>query len=372
MNPQYLITDTSNIFTPALVFYKEIIAGNIAHCLKMAKSAGRLRPHIKTHKTREIVGMKMAAGIRKFKCATMAEAEMLAECDAKDVLLAYSIVGPNARRVANLVKSYPQSSFSVLVDHPVAASALSQTMTEAGQTVGVYLDIDVGQHRTGIAAGPSAAALYEQVVRLPGLTACGLHVYDGHNHQGQLSERKAAVEQQIQPVLQMRTELEGNGLAVPTIVAGGTPTFPVYAEMDIPGLECAPGTCILHDRGYGNYFGDMGGFVPAALLLTRVISIPTDTRITLDLGYKAIASDPPAEKRCEILNIPDAKLVLQNEEHLVVETSAANQFSPGSEVYAVPWHICPSCALHQQAYVIEGGKMVDSWKIASRDRMITV
>ncbi len=83
------------------------------------------------------------------------------------------------------------------------------------------------------------------------------------------------------------------GLSVPSIVAGGTPTFSVFANLDIPGLECSPGTCVLHDHGYGSRFADLAPFVPAALLLSRVISRPTPTRITLDLGYKAVASDPP-------------------------------------------------------------------------------
>src|SRR6185436_10886387 len=123
------------------------------------------------------------------------------------------------------------------------------------------------------------------------------------------------------------------GLPVPRMVMGGTPTFPVYATLDLPGLECAPGTCILQDHGYGTHFPDVSGFEPAALLLTRVISRPTPTRITFDLGYKAIASDPPAGQRCVLLNVPDCTQVLHNEEHLVVETPAAERFSPGDAGY---------------------------------------
>src|ERR1700694_1614669 len=101
----------------------------------------------------------------------------------------------------------------------------------------------------------------------------------------------------------------------------------------------------------------MTGFTPAALLLTRVISRPTATRITLDLGYKAVASDPPAGKRCILLNVPDYEPVLQNEVHVVVETPAAANFQPGDEVYALPTHICPTCAMHQHAHVVEGGRV---------------
>jgi D-threonine aldolase len=103
-----------------------------------------------------------------------------------------------------------------------------------------------------------------------------------------------------------------------------------------------------------------------------VISRPAPTRVTLDLGYKAVASDPPAGQRVVLLDVPDYKAVLQNEEHLVIETPAADKFPPGREVYAVPTHICPTCAMHKQAYVVEGGKMTGTWGIVARDRSLSI
>src|SRR5262249_31783859 len=150
----------------------------------------------------------------------------------------------------------------------------------------------------------------------------------------------AVVQKQIGPVLDLRRRLEKKGLGVPRLVVGGTPTFPIYACMSEPGLECAPGTCFLNDHGYGTRFADLAGFTPAALLLTRVISRRTPTRVTLDLGYKAVACDPPAGKRLTLLNVPEYETVLQNEEHLVIETPAAANFRPGDEVFALPTHIC--------------------------------
>ena len=372
MNPVYTVRDTSGIFTPALLFYKDLIRQNLARCLEMAGNPERLRPHVKTHKTREIVRMELDAGIRKHKVATLAEAEMVAGCGAPDVLLAYNLVGPNCQRLAKLVQAYPNCSFSVLADHPVGAQALSQALSAVSATVDVLLDVDVGQHRTGIAPGSEAVALYEQFARLPGLRPGGLHVYDGQNHQEAYSEREAAVKRGLDPVLTMRDALLKKGLLVPRLVLGGTPTFPVYAHMDLPGMELAPGTCVLHDNGYGSRFADLSGFVPAALLLTRVISRPTPRRITFDLGYKAVASDPPAGKRLVLLDIPDYDAVLQNEEHLVVETPVAERFKPGDEAYAIPTHICPTCAMHKQAYVIEDGRVTGTWDIVARDRVLSI
>jgi D-serine deaminase-like pyridoxal phosphate-dependent protein len=372
MDDRYLVRDTSAVFSPGLLFYKDLIRENIALAVRMAGAPARLRPHVKTHKTRELARMELDAGITKHKCATLAEAEMLAGCGAPDVLLAYHLVGPNCVRMAKLARAFPRCRFSVLADHPKPVQALSEAMAAAGQAVDVLLDVDVGQHRTGIAPGDEAAALYESFARLPGLRPGGLHAYDGHNHQESVVEREAAVQRQLPPVLALRAALEKKGLSVPRMVLGGTPTFPVYARMDLPGLECAPGTCFLHDHGYGTRFADLNGFVPAALLLTRVISRPTSTRLTLDLGYKAVASDPPAGKRVVLLNVPDYEPILQNEEHFVIETPAAGRFNPGDEVYALPTHICPTCALHRQAYVVEDGRVKEAWDIVARDRVLTI
>jgi len=372
MLPRYTIRDSSHIFSPALLFYKDLIRNNIARSIEMAGNTERLRPHVKTHKTREIVRMEMEAGIRKHKCATIAEAEMVASCGVPDLLIAYPLVGPNCGRLARLMRAYPKCRFSVLADHPAGIMALSQAMAADGQQVDVLLDIDVGQHRTGIAPGTEALELYEMIHRSPGLRAGGLHAYDGHNRQESFVERQAAIRTQLEPVFNLRTMLIQKGLPVPRFVVGGTPTFPIHARMDFPDLECSPGTMILHDHGYGSRFPDVAGFVPAALLLTRVISRPTPVRVTLDLGYKAVSADPPLSNRCLLLDVPDYQAILQNEEHFVIETPAAERYRPGDEIFAIPTHVCPTVALHRQAYVIENGQVAGMWEIAARDRVLSV
>jgi D-serine deaminase-like pyridoxal phosphate-dependent protein len=372
MNPHYAVANTAEVLSPGLLFFKDLIRANIERCLQIAGGPERLRPHVKTHKTREIARMQLEAGITKHKCATLAEAEMLARCGVPDVLLAYNLVGPNCARLAKLMAAYPRTRFSVLADHPRGLEMLSAAMQAAGQTVEVLLDLDVGQHRTGIAPDVHAAVLYQQIERSPGLRPGGLHVYDGHNHQDSPLEREAAVRSQLGPVLELRRRLEEHGLPVPRLVLGGTPTFPMHAKVHEPGVECSPGTFVLHDNGYGSRFPDLAGFTPAALLLTRVISRPTERRITFDLGYKAVASDPPAGKRCTLINVPDYEPILQNEEHFVVETPHAARFEPGDEVFAIPTHICPTCAMHKQAYVVEGGRVVDHWEIVARDRVLAI
>ena len=359
-----------DIPSPGLLLISERIDANLRLMIEIAGDPARLRPHVKTHKLGPIVQRQLALGITKYKCATIAEAEMLATCGVPDVLIAYPMVGPNCGRLARLAAKYPQTRFGATIDHPVPLLALSQAVAAAGQTVDAYLDINCGMNRTGIVPGDSAVALYQQISRSPGLRGAGFHVYDGHNSQEALADRTKAVETLLAPVLKMRGELERGGFPVSTLVMGGTPTFPIHAKHDIPGVECSPGTLSLHDYNYGNRYPEIG-ITPAALLLTRVISRPSDGLMTLDLGYKAVSPDQPAGKRCVLLNVPEYEAVLQNEEHFVVRSPHAQDFTPGDVVYAMPAHVCPTVALHRQALVVENGQVVDRWDIVARDRELS-
>src|SRR5262249_3542592 len=224
-----------------------------------------------------------------------------------------------------------------------------------------------------VPVGDSAVSLYELAAGLPGLKPEGFQVYDGHNNQPDRSEREAAVRSFLAPVLELRAKLEAKGIPVPRLVCGGTPSFPVYAHLsDIPGIECSPGTFVLHDAGYGPKYADLSGVTPAAILVTRVVTRPTPDRVPLNLVNTAAPADPALEKRVQLLAFQEYKAVGHNEEHLIVETAGAARYKPGDVVFALPGHICPTVALHREVLVAEGGKVVGRWTVASRDRVLTV
>ena len=372
MSHPYHLTDVASVSSPALVFFPEMIRRNIREVVAMAGGPDRLRPHVKTHKCPDIVKMQLAQGVTKHKCATVAEAEMLAAAGATDVLIAYPMVGPNVRRVAALAKLFPNVAFSVLADHSAAVKHLSEALTAVTAVVGVLPDLNVGMDRTGTTLA-AAAELYPLLHVLPGIAPAGLHLYDGHHNMESRADREAAVRAVLTPVLELRDQLKAAGYSVPRVVAGGTPAFPVYAAMqDVPDLECSPGTYVLHDAGYGSKYPDFAQVTPAAVLVTRVVSRPTPTRVTFDLGTKAVASDPPMVKRITLLDFPPHTPVGHNEEHYVVETPHADRYVPGDVVYALPAHICPTVALHKEALTAEGGRITGAWPITARDRRLTV
>lgn len=359
---------TESVPTPALVLYRERIEENLRQMLAIAGDPARLRPHVKTHKIAQLIERQVALGITKFKASTIAEAEMCAAGGAKDVLLAYPAIGPSITRLCELARRFPAVRFSALTDSADSIHALNNGANEAGITLDVFLDLDPGMARTGVVPGPDAVVLYKLIATQPSLRAAGLHAYDGHLHQQDVAERARECEAAFAPVLALRRELEAAGLPVPVLIASGSPTFAIHAKHH--DRELSPGTTVLWDFGYGDKHADLP-FVPAALLLTRIVSKPGTNRLTLDLGHKAVAAENP-HPRVRLIEIPEATFAMQSEEHLVIETPRAAEFSIGQVLHGIPRHICPTVALHNEAVIVEGGRVVDRWPITARGRRITI
>ena len=372
------IADVAEIPSPCLLVYPRRVEENLRRMLGIAGNPERLRTHIKTHKMRELIELQLRAGITRFKCATIAEAELAAEAGVDDLLLAYQPVGPAVQRIARLMQLFPRVQFSVLADDAAAIRELSRVLASPGFTCStaatasrslqVLIDLDVGQHRTGIPPGAEAIELYRLIAESPGIEPGGLHAYDGHLSQSDPAERATICEAAFAPVAALRANLQSQRFSVPRIVAGGTPTFRFHARRG--SVECSPGTCVFWDAGYASKLADLE-FLPAALVLTRVVSKPGPNRLCLDLGHKAIASEMP-HPRVKFLNLEDGQAVLHSEEHLVIETDRSADFKVGDCLYGLPWHICPTVALHAEAIVIADGKSAGTWKVASRDRRLTV
>ena len=371
VGPYFLTSDTlAGALSPSIVVFEELLEANIQEMLRIGGGSERLRPHCKTHKMAEVIQLLLEQGVTKHKCATFAEAEMLARAGVSDIFLAYTIVGPNIERTIRFRQQYPDVSLLVAADHPAPLKQLASVAEAAGVEVEVVLDFDTGLQRTGI-AGEGAAELYRLIDELPGVRPGGIHLYDGQNHQTDVAERRSAVQQVWETGAALRDQLVAEGRDVPRMIAGGSGSFPMYAELDDPTLEVSPGTVLFFDEGYRSIFPDLG-FTPAALLLTRVVSRPTADRLTLDLGYKAVAGDPPKGSRVLLPQLPDAKEVLHNEEHLVIESERAGEFQPGDCLLAIPRHICPCTALHRSVFVARDGRIQRIWEVAARDRQLSI
>ncbi|MCK5067260.1 MAG: D-TA family PLP-dependent enzyme [Bacteroidales bacterium] len=359
----YRPENEASVFTPAVLVFPDRIEENIRRMIDLAGDVQRLRPHVKTHKIAEVISLQVQMGITRFKCATLSEVEMVAANGGLDVLLAYPLLGPAIQNFLQLMEHYPETKFSVTVDSMAACRQLLNQARIMKKVVNLYVDLDNGMHRTGIEP-EKAVELIEFILEDPSLRFAGLHIYDGHIHDVDFEERKAHCDADFASVTSLVSELEGKGIAVGELACGGTPTFSVHVLYESRTL--CPGTPVLWDAGYGETLPDLD-FLPAAVVAGRVISKPVN-QICLDLGYKSLASEM-THPRLRFLNLEHEGVLNHSEEHLVVCSSKAREVSVGDLVYALPTHVCPTMALHEQVYVVQEQLVVDTWKVVARKRV---
>ena len=370
--PWYLLENSAEIPSPALLLHRDRIESNLRQMVAIAGDPLRLWPHVKTHKLPELIAWQVGLGIVQFKCATIAEAEMVAGVEGvRSILLAVQPVGPQIERWIRLASRFPGISWSAVVDDAGVVESLRSAAAACAiaKPLGLWIDLDVGQHRTGIAPGRVCDGLLQSVrAASPTLRFDGLHAYDGHLGIPDLAERTRLCHEAFAPVAALRASLEtelGHRLQV---LAGGSPTFAIHAARS--DVSLSPGTTVLWDAGYAHKMPDLP-FQPAAVLLSRVISRPAGRQVCLDLGHKAVASEMP-HPRTVFLNLPDATALSHSEEHLVVEAPAADSFRVGDVVYSLPWHVCPTMALHQEVWLVENGRASVRWTVQARSRRISI
>jgi D-serine deaminase-like pyridoxal phosphate-dependent protein len=363
----YEIADETTAPSPQVLIFPERVTRNIRSAIRSVGGGERLRPHVKTHKSGDVVRLHLDEGISKFKCSTLSEATMLVDAGASDILIAYQLVGPNQSMLCDMIRRFPGTRFACLVDNADTVTALEREGQTADVQITVYIDLDVGMHRTGIAPGDDALELYRKIARSTVLIAGGLHAYDGHIHDSDMSQRRERAAEARLGATRMRDQLLAEGFPVPEIVVGGTPTFPCHAEALEEGMTASPGTYPYFDWGYATNFPHLP-FVGAAVLLSRVISVPAPGRFTVDVGSKAIAADP-VQPRGTILNLPEAEAGPQSEEHWVFTVSQENTPQVGEVMYIWPRHICPTIEHYNHVAVVSGdGRITDHWEVTARGR----
>jgi D-serine deaminase-like pyridoxal phosphate-dependent protein len=358
----YEIRNVNEIATPALAVYPSVILNNIKIAIEITGDT-LLRPHIKTCKTAAVVQMMIDVGIQHFKCATIAEAELLGTLKVKDVLMAYQPVSINIQRLKKIIAAYPETKYSCLIDNKTTLKAIDEVFNK--EPLAVFIDLNAGMNRTGLHP-KQASSFIDACLTTKGIILKGIHVYDGDINDVAIGIRTQKANAAYKKAADIRQLAEHKSERKMDLVIGGTPTFPIHANR--PNVQCSPGTFIFWDDGY-SAFKDLP-FNIAALVLTRVVSIIDDQHICLDLGHKAIASENPLNKRVNFLNAEVIKLISHSEEHMVVEVKESSKHFIGEVWYGVPFHICPTVALHQHLQVIENRYCTKQWEVIARNRKI--
>jgi D-serine deaminase-like pyridoxal phosphate-dependent protein len=365
----YRVPNIENVLTPALVVYPEVISSNIEQTLRLLDGdANRWRVHIKTAKLDYTLRMLVERGVGNFKCATTLELLVACHSGAKDVLVAYPMVGANARRVNKIAESCPQVHISVLAENE------KQIQQWRGHRVGVFLDINPGMNRTGIAQSHGTEVVkLARAVRDAGLEFRGLHYYDGQYGGLEERERTAAAHAGYDSLLKVVSEVEASGVKVLEVITAGTPTLP--CSLAYQGFReqkfvhrVSPGTIAYNDATNLAQLPTEYGLRPAVLVLTRVVSHPRAGVVTCDAGHKAVSADAGVPT-CVVVGHPELTPLSPSEEHLPMAVAGdASGPEVGDALYLLPRHVCPTVNNFDCALLVRNGKIEALEKVTARGR----
>jgi D-serine deaminase-like pyridoxal phosphate-dependent protein len=362
----------AQLSTPALVIDLNAVEHNVAAMVRRVGHPSRWRPHVKTLKQPTLVGCLMDAGVHRFKAATPAEVALVLDAAAAralpapvDVLLAYPAAPPQLRAMLALRRAHPHARLGLLADSPAHAVELArgieQDLHAADElpAFDLWLDVDVGMHRTG---SPATAWRDADIARHPSLVPVGLHGYEGHLG---WSER-AAAHAGYDALCELASALP---FRVAQICTSGTHGY--AHALAHTGLahgpwshQVGPGTLVLSDRRSAPAAQDLG-LRQAAFVCSRVVARPGDDRITLDAGSKALAPDCPAPA-CAVLGEPAWVPLPASEEHRPVRIDHGPRPARGSLAWLVPDHVCTTVNLHAEALYLRTDAIVGSAPVLAR------
>ena len=365
---QYRISNLDDVLSPALVLYPETIAANIDRTVHLLEgNADRWRVHIKTSKLAYTLRMLVDRGVRNFKCATTLELLVGCQSGATDILVAYPVVGANARRVREVAALFPSVRISVLIENR------EQLQQWIGSSLGIFLDINPGMNRTGIEADqPETIMRTIQYATQQGLEFRGLHYYDGQYGGFEERERTAAAHAGYDALLSLVAKIRTAGLRVPEIITAGTPTFPAsltYEKFRSNDFihRVSPGTIVYCDATALAQLPVKWGYAPAALVVSRVVSRPHGSIVTCDAGHKTVSADAGIPT-CVAVGHPELTPLSPSEEHLPMQSETSPGPAIGEALFLMPRHVCPTVNNFDSALIVRGGQIESLEKVSARGR----
>jgi len=365
----YRVSDFEDVLTPALIVYPKIVASNIERTINLLDgNANCWRTHIKTAKLAFTLRLLIERGVHTFKCATTLELRVACETGASDVLVAYPLMGANARRVAEIAHHFPSVRISVLAENE------EQIRQWHGSRVGIFIDINPGMDRTGVEQNRSAEVVaLVRAIGAEGLEFRGLHYYDGHYGALEERERTEAAHRGYDRLMEIVGEIECAGMRVPEVVTAGTPTLP--CSLAYKGFRggnflhrVSPGTVVYCDATSESQRLQAYGYRPAVLVATRVVSKPRNGIVTCDAGHKTVSADAGVPT-CVVVGHPELMPLSPSEEHLpmaVREGAAAPQI--GEVLYLLPRHVCPTVNNFDSALLLRDGEIQAVERVSARGR----
>jgi D-serine deaminase-like pyridoxal phosphate-dependent protein len=350
------------IDTPALVVDLTALERNLDTLATAVAASGlRLRPHAKSHKCPDIARLQVARGAIGICCQKTDEAEAFVAAGIADVLVTNEVIAP--AKLARLAQMARRARIGVLCDNMETVPRMSAAALAAAVTLDVYVEVDVGAQRCGVAPGAAAADLAQRIAQAPGLRFAGLHCYHGGaQHLRASAERAAAIAAAANAAVESRTACETRGLAVPVITGAGTGTFEHEMASGVWN-ELQPGSYVFMDADYDRNTPGPGAphFDHSLFVLTTIMSTPTPLRAICDAGLKALAFDsglPLVSAR------PGATYAKASDEHGVLAIDAAFPAHLDERLWLIPGHCDPTVNLYDWLVGVRGERVESVWPIA--------
>ena len=351
--------------TPVPVVDLDRLERNLERMASYTRShALALRPHCKTHKSPRIGAEQVRRGAAGLTCATPLELEVMAEvCD--DLLLAYPPVG--ASKLRRLMSLPNTVRLTVALDSVESAEQLEREAAEAGRSVGVLVEIDVGLHRVGVQSLEGMLKLVRRVADHSFLEYRGIAFYPGHIRGGATVQDDVA---QLGADLQVAIRALDKADLHPAVVSGGsTPT--VWQSHLLEGLtEIRPGTYVYNDRTTVQA-GACDWDDCALTVLATVVSIAVPGQAVIDAGSKALGREPPLDGDGfgVLIDQPEVTVVRLSEEHGILNLGTS-RWRPrvGDTVRILPNHGCIVVHAHEKIYGVRDGRVETSWPVTARGR----
>ena len=357
----------SDVETPALIIDLDAFEANLATMESaLAGSNAKLRGHAKAHKCSTVAMRQIEAGAVGVCCQKVSEAAAMVAGGVKNVLVTNQIVTPS--KLARLCALAKDAEIAVLCDDAAAVPILSKVARDAGITLNVLVEIEVGAARCGVDPGEPVAALAQLIDGADGLHFAGLQAYHGSaQHKRTTEERRAAIEGTIEKVKASKAALAALGLDRDWVTGAGTGSFPTERDSGLY-TEVQAGSYAFMDADYAKILGDDGlpfaTFTHSLFLLTTVISAPRPGQAFLDVGHKGHSKDSGL---ATVANLDGVAVDGQSDEHTKLTLGHnAKPLGIGDKVKLIPGHVDPTFNLHDWVVCVRGDTVEDVWRVDAR------
>ena len=352
-------TPVDELDTPSLIVDLDVLEANIATAHGAFTGAARLRPRVDAHCTPAIAHKQIDAGstVGGIAVATLAQAELFAQSGFADILVANLVV--TASKIARLASLARDTVVTVAVDSERNVRDLSAAATAKNATIRAVVAVSTASGRFGAQPGDAAAGIARAVADADGLELAGLMASEEPVLKEDADAAAATTRERVAPLLDTKARIEGDGIEVAAVVAGGSSNYEAAAVTD--GITEVPaGRYALMDAQLGPYLPQLGH---AARVNSVVTGRPEDGLAITDGGRKAIGSDTGDP----LVDVPGATVKGLSAEHgsIILDSVQPNL---KDRICFTPYDSAECVNLHDYMHVVRDGRLEAVWEIPARGR----